>query len=419
MNKLPMVKSRKSLLSFIAIIFLAINTAPVSAWSTLGVYKSSANSNLTLNINDTITQQTSNITYVKPFSATASVVWEYHNIDNLKGLIYVGGQVFDGKYTSVVDTGKSVTYGGIKYYRYTGGPGTVDADMYVAVEQHIWDNGRDIDGTYFIPYKKDNNSGITVNYSNRVCSLNWKNSEDTYSCFRDNQGNMMLEITQSATVSGRSGKIYFYLRKMPTQEVVFNNVLIATTKVASAASDSSWETSTSAAYSSNGTPVFNFYLNGSLRFDNACKIEGPVAIEVPMGVLSSIAFTRKGAPPANFSPVGTTLTFSCKKSIPNSYGGMKWSIIPTAASDGSGSEGVLVARPAGANTISGLGVKITSDAAGNNAIPLRDLREAPISGTDNNVATATFYAYPTMLTDSKPSGGGDYNATATVNFDVP
>jgi hypothetical protein len=419
MNKLSRAKSRKSLFYLLAMIYFSINTAPAHAWSTLGEYKSSASKNLTLNINDTITQQSSNITYVKEFSATAAVVWEYHNIDNLEGLIYVGGQVFDGKYTSAVDTGKSITYGGIKYYRYAGDLNKLDSDMYVAVEQHIWDNGNDVDGKYFIPYKKDNNSGITVNYFKRTCSFNWKNSDDQYLCRNDNSGNMMLEITQAASVSGRSGKIYFYLPKMPTQEVTFNNVHIATTSIASAASDVSWEKSTEVASNSNGTPVFDFYLNGSLRFDNSCKIDGPVAIEVPMGALSSIAFTTKGAPPAGFTPKANTLKFVCAKSIPNSYGGMKWSITPTAASDGSGTEGVLLAKPVGANTIEGLGVKITSDAAGNKVIPLRGLQEAPISGSSKNVATATFYAYPTMLTDRKPSGGGDYSDTATVTFDVP
>lgn len=97
---------------------------------------------------------------------------------------------------------------------------------------------------------------------------------------------------------------------------------------------------------------------------------------------------------------------------------MKWSISPTSASSGSGLDGVLVAKPSNGNTIDGVGVKITSDSSGNTPVKLGgdNLQGAEVIG---NKAMATFYAYPTMTTDTKPSGGGDFNATATVTFEVP
>lgn len=371
--------------------------------------------NYTLAIQKAFTTNIGSLSHQIDYSSNSgSITWKapyFLKMDN-----YVGPQVYQGDFTSVVDTSSKITYGGRKYYKIRADVG-ISVPIYVSISQYIYKYGVNTGQYYDLPYAVDDNSGTTLrNSGGTSCSVIWSNTDGSADC-----GSVYAYYYQKSSVSGRSGKIYFYMPKIPTNDVSFTNLEVANTKIHTAVSSSNWNAA--AQYSRDhvageGTVGFRFLLSGSFTMDQSCKIDGGVALEIPLGSIGTPTFTIKGGKPSGYTPKGTTLTFSCKRDIGTTYGGMKWSISPTAASAGSGLDGVLVATPKGESKIDGVGVKITSDAAGNTPVPLGGdkLQSTKVSGSK---ATATFYAYPTMTTDTRPTGAGDYSATATVTFEVP
>jgi len=84
------------------------------------------------------------------------------------------------------------------------------------------------------------------------------------------------------------------------------------------------------------------------------------------------------------------------------------------------SNGLLAAVATGSNTINNLGIKVTRDESGANVVDTTGATSYDTTySSDDKQATATFYAYPTMINDTKPKGGGDFKATATLRFDIP
>ncbi|WP_369462365.1 fimbrial protein [Citrobacter braakii] len=374
------------------------------------------NISYTLQVGQSFSNTTGSLSNKLDFnSASGRIVWkneQFIGSDN-----YIGPQYFFSDFTPAIDYSNTTSFNGVKYYKIKADVGT-NVPLYVAIKQYVYDNGNDVGNYYYVPYTQHNNSGTTVRVKGKdACEFVWSNSGDEWSC---SNGNLFLE--QNGTISGRSGTIYFYMPKVPTNDVTFTNLEIANTKIHTTIATDSWEEANN--YSKNsvifyGTVYFRFYLSGTFKLDQSCKISGgPVVLEVPLGDIAIPAFTTKGGKPSGYTPKATNLTFTCKRDIGKTYGAMKWSISPTSASSGSGMDGVLIAKPNGGNSIDGVGVKITSDSAGNTPVKLGgdNLQSATVSG---NNATATFYAHPTMTKDTKPSGGGDFNATATVTFEVP
>lgn len=82
------------------------------------------------------------------------------------------------------------------------------------------------------------------------------------------------------------------------------------------------------------------------------------------------------------------------------------------------SKGILLAKGVG-TIINDLGVKITQDAAGQSLVKLDGV--SPLRATINNdMATVTFYSYPTPArTGVNPTGAGGYEASATMTFEMP
>lgn len=375
----------------------------------------------TLDVTSTFSKTTGVFEKNVSYSSFGSFLWEGNNALGSRKFFYVGPQAFRANFNnSIIDVNKKTSYAGRNYYQLKIDSGAVA--LYVSVKQNIYDNEADVMQSYDVPFTAHNYSRTDVQYVPvqqvaQRCFISSTNTNDSVTC-----NGTVVSLSQSSTVSGRSGVIYFYMPKLPTHTIELNNLLIATTDVSSAYSVDSWaaarDDALAAVNSGSGSRVFSFFITGTLRFDNTCKISGPVAIEIPLGSLSTGSFTTKGGKPTSYSPKRTDLTFTCTKDIPSSYGGMKWSITPTAESSGSSLPGVLVAKPTAGNTVNGVGVKVTSDVNGNTPITMgaSNLQTAAISGKN---ATATFYSYPTMTTDNKPTGTGDYTATATVMFEVP
>lgn len=335
---------------------------------------------------------------------------------------YLGAQAYAGKFDSTaIDSNSTVTYNGLTYHKIKSNRINSSVPLYVSVVQKVVNATGNSNPMYDfeIPYVTNNGFGQSLLGACAGLGIYNKTGRYGYLARCDNN---LIYVYAGKNISGRSGSISFYAPKIPTETIIFNNLHVATTKMTLAISDVSVTDADQRAVSTvtgdGGTPVFEFYLNGELRFDNSCQINGPVVIEIPLGSLTTSAFTTKGGKPSGYTPKETKLTFTCAKDIPSTYGGMAWPISPTAISTGSGLDGVLVAKPTGSNTITGIGVKVTSDPGGNTAIKLGgdNLQTAAISGKN---ATATFYSYPTMTTDQKPTGGGDFEATATVMFEVP
>lgn len=366
-------------------------------------------------INKTFTANTGSLSHQMDYSSPSGrFTWKgpyFFNYDS-----FIGPQLYRGDFTNAVDTSSKINYGGRTYYKIKADVG-INVPIYVSISQYIYKYVVNTGKYYDLPYTEDNNSGITLRKTgSTTCSTIFNNTDGTANC----DGTWVYYYQQSSDF-GRSGKIYFYMPKIPTNDVTFTNLEIANTKIHTSLSSDSWNAAYDYSFghvASEGTVGFRFFLSGSFAMDQSCKIDGGLALEIPLDSINSPAFTTKGGKPSGYTPKGTTLTFSCKRDIGTTYGGMKWSISPTAASAGSGLDGVLVATPKGESKIDGVGVKITSDAAGNTPVPLGGdkLQPTKVSGSK---ATATFYAYPTMTTNTKPTGAGDYSATATVTFEVP
>lgn len=378
-----------------------------------------ATTEYTLGFNDTMNSKSGAITHQKPYSGSGSAIWVAEDVKPESGNFYFGTQYFSGQFTSVVNRGKKTSYEGRTYYQINN---SENIDAYVAIEQEIYNNDTDRNGTYSLPYDAIENvsyTTMTYNCSRKGCTsycfISSSSTNDSVSCT-----NNSATLTQGSTVSGRSGTIYFYLPRIPTKQLVFNNVLIAYTKEASAISTvdlyAAKDMAEQEVKRGGGYTVFNFRLNATLTFNNTCSVGSAAVAEIPLDALSPDSFTTKEGKPAGYTPKRTDLVFSCEKSIADTFTGINWTMTPTADSDGSGLPGVLRAKAKGSNTVNGLGIKVTKDSGGSTAVNFGTANSATISG---NKATATFWAYPTMTSDTKPSGGGDFIATATVTFEVP
>lgn len=372
----------------------------------------------TLAFEDVMTAKGGEITHSETYGRRGGATWSTTNSAGFD-TYYFGSQFFKGEFTAAVNKGSFITRDNVKYYKINN---TENVEAYVAIKQQIYDNEAGGDAKdYYIPYKQDNNSYANMKYkcyaSMNYCDENScsaeSNAGDTTSCSGGN-----VKLIQASTISGRTGTIYFYLPRIPTKSLIFNNTLIAQTRVASGFSTVSRVDADNKAFVSvdSGKVAFEFILNATLTFNNTCSVGSAAVAEIPLDTLTPDSFTTKEGKPSGYTPKRTDLVFSCEKNIADTFTGMNWTITPTADSDGSGLPGVLRAKAKGSNTVNDLGIKVTKDPGGNTAVNFGTANSATIDG---NKATATFWAYPTMTSDTKPSGGGDFIATATVTFEVP
>jgi hypothetical protein len=316
-------------------------------------------------------------------------------------------------FPSNVNISNSISYNGMTYYKMLN---VADNDIYVAWKQIIYDYEGKSSRWYAAPFEvqdysqwmcKQNSDGLAVYRNGKIISDG--------ECRDD-----FLSIPVRPGEVAGTGTLYFYFPKKPTKTVVFNNYRLADMKVTN-----SMLPGYQSSYPGDGTmaPYIQIALTGSLTFNNACRVStnGGLAVEVPLGALSAGQFTSKGALPNGYTAKTTSIDFSCDNDIPGTYGSnsIKWSVnAATESTSAEASNGILKAVAAGSNTINNLGVQLKSPQNSNNAINATGAVNYPttISGKK---ATAQITAYPTMINGTKPSGSGDFKATATVTFNIP
>lgn len=320
---------------------------------------------------------------------------------------------------SNVNINNTISYNGMTYYKMLN---VADNDIYVAWKQVIYDYKRSSNTWYTAPF-------VAQDYSEWWCATNSYGEMNLVNNSRSVSGGSCGEDRESTSISipvrpgenPSNGTLYFYFPKKPTKTVVFNNYRLADMNITN-----SMLPGYQNSYPGDGTmtPYLQILLTGSLTFNNACRVStnGGMAVEVPLGALSAGQFTTKGALPNGYTAKTTTIDFSCDNDIPGTYGSdsIKWSInAATESTSSEASNGILKAVAAGSgNTINNLGVQLKSPQNSNNTINATGAVDYPttISGKK---ATAQITAYPTMINSTKPSGAGDFKATATVTFNIP
>ena len=378
----------------------------------------------------TLPAKVGNVTFVygitKDISNRSGQVDEEYNMDflPLESVFYsrflsgrgqyfsVGPQYYRGSYSDNVDTAKTVTYKGRTYSRVKN---ITDAEIYVSVIQPITNFATGTENYYTIPYTTHNGVNAAFNYINN-CKPVKNNSPMGINCTSSFDG-LELEADIDAR-AGREGDLYIYLPRIPTREVNLGTIPLSSTTISGTGiSTEGWEKARSLSERAPQTTLINTSLSGTLRFNNNCRLLNTTGgIAINFQDLAPGAFTGKGKKPNGVTPVKTDIVFNCDKDIGNTYEGMNWSVTATTNSISS-EPGILKAAGSEGNTINNLGVKLTKDVSGTLPINIHGQdNPAVISGAN---ATATFYAFPTMLTDNLPSGAGGYIATATVTFNVP
>jgi hypothetical protein len=300
----------------------------------------------------------------------------------------------------------TVTYNGRKYYKYNSS----EVDMYVSISQGVYDNTRGYYMYYNVPFTNVSNTGVakyyTAGQASGTCSYMRDDSTWGITGKCDNTG---ITLTQNDGPAARKATLYVYFPKKPTHPVTLN-VLVAKLFINTDLADSQ-------VYIGPNKAFREYNLRGTITFPNSCRTSAATQ-DVDLQSVNPSQFTTKGALPKNYNAKEVTLTFTCDQDIGSSYGSMNWHVSATGPSINNESVNGLLTATATSGTINNLGVGLSSNQTGTTKIDATGAKDyqATVSG---KVATAKFYAYPTMINGSKPSGAGDFKATATVMFDVP
>lgn len=357
-------------------------------------------------------------------------------------VIYFQGNYFNGRWTSSsplvegaydpanVNTGDTVTVGGKKYYRLKNIQRT-SIPMYIRVEQEIWLPSGSKYEYVEIPELYTRTTGSEGWYEFNV---NWVwNGATTVAQCNGMDGNynanvtcnQFLTFTLSKEYNNRNVKIFFYMPRTPSATIEIPRMKVGQSVIHNMCMDPGdgeydYRLAKSCTHKSPTTPLVEYYIQGLMTFTTSCNMSETTKT-VNFAPLSTTKLAGKGVGeiPDGFTPVQTTVTLTCKNDINSAFlNGVEWSITGAGSSLSSAAaqQGILLASGTG---VKDLGVKITRDLLGKNLVKVDGSQTVPaaISGTR---ATATFYSYPTVANASKaPSGAGDYQATATLTFDMP
>jgi len=322
------------------------------------------------------------------------------------GWFAYGPQYITAEFGPKILLNTTITYNKRKYYKYNGS----EVDMYVSISQGVYDNARGYYLYYNVPFTNASNNGVAKYYTagpkSGTCSYMQDDSTWGINGKCDTSG---ITLTQNDGPAAREARLYVYFPKKPTHPVTLN-VQLATLFINTDLADSQ-------VYIGPRKAFREYNLRGTITFPNSCRTSAATQ-DVNLQSVNPSQFTTKGALPKNYSAKEVTLTFTCDQDIGSSYGSMNWHVSATGPSINNESVNGLLTATATSGTINNLGVGLSSNQTGTTKIDATGAKDyqATVSG---KVATAKFYAYPTMINGSKPSGAGDFKATATVMFDVP
>ncbi|XZV68351.1 fimbrial protein [Enterobacter sp. SA24] len=258
------------------------------------------------------------------------------------------------------------------------------------------------------------------------CNNAQGNFSVTLICVRD------LYYELSSQFANRDVKMYFYMPKTPLYPINFDNIFVGSVSfsrvcmVATGGDESAaFIAANNCTMNSKKAVVSRFYLNGSLIFRNTCKVTETTKNVVLADITEAkLAGKAQGALPEGYAPKETKVSMKCSGNINNSFPDGAGIVQATMMGAGYSfdadlaSKGILLAKGVG-TIINDLGVKITQDAAGQSLVKLDGV--SPLRATINNdMATVTFYSYPTPArTGVNPTGAGGYEASATMTFEMP
>ena len=321
-----------------------------------------------------------------------------------------GPQFITAQLGSKILANTSIIYDNKRFYKYD----STEVDLYVAIEQGVYDNSAGGYVNHFIPFQDVSNNGEAWFASNgSSCSYTQDKSTWGIDGKCDHSG---ITITQHDGPAARKAKLYIYFPTKPTHPVTLNFV-VAKLLVNQQLVDVSPDTGAGKPYKDSRKAFRDYTLTGTITFPNSCRTSAATQ-DVNLQSVNPAQFTTKGKLPQNYTAKEATLTFTCDNDIGSSYGGMNWHLEATGPSVNNESVNGILMATATSGTVNNLGVGLSSNQAGTTKIDASGATDYPAT-VSGKVATAKFYAYPTMTSDAKPTGAGDYKATATVRFDIP
>lgn len=332
-----------------------------------------------------------------------------------------------------VDTNQTMTVDGKTYYKLR----MADSErfpVYVRLEQKVFlpirnaysyvdlkdveNQSRQHRGSFFF-------NTIFQNSYLTGCNNPQGNFSVTLTCVRD------VRYELSSQFANRDVKMYFYMPKTPLYPINFENIFVGSLSfsrvcmVATGGDESAaFAAANNCTMNSKKAVVSRFYLQGSLIFSNTCKVTETTKNVVLADITEAkLAGKAQGALPEGYAPKETKVSMKCSGNINNSFPDGAGIVQATMMGAGYSfdadlaSKGILLAKGVG-TTINNLGVKITQDAAGQSPVRLDGL--SPLRATINNdMATVTFYSYPTPArAGGNPTGVGGYEASATLTFEI-
>jgi hypothetical protein len=330
-----------------------------------------------------------------------------------------------------VDTTQTRTVDGKTYYKLKM-VGDDRFPVYVRFEQKLFLPGKN----YTYVDLKDIENQSRQNRGSSFFNITYSNDAPT-SC-SNIQGNIQVELSCIGALyyklpqfANRDVKVYFYMPKTPLYPINFNNVYLGSLSFSNVCisetggdETTAFQTANNCTLNSSRTVVSKFYLNGSLIFRNTCKVTETTKNIVLANITDAkLAGKAQGALPEGYTPKETKVSMKCSGNINNTFPNGAGIVQATMMGAGYSfdadlaSKGILLAKGVG-TTINNLGVKITQDAAGQSLVKLDGL--SPLRATINNdMATVTFYSYPTPARAGvNPTGAGGYEASATLTFEI-
>ncbi|MCS2149611.1 fimbrial protein [Scandinavium manionii] len=330
------------------------------------------------------------------------------------GVLAYGPQFVSASWDpSAIDTSDSKNIDGITYYRYKR---ELAANLYIAIQQGVYSNQTQHYIIHDVPFSGVSNYGVSR--TDRTAGVCEGTRNSTWAANITCDG-ASIKLVKDDGIAARVGTVLLYFAGTPSSPINFSGVTIARLSVGDKLMPGGNENDS---YNGSYTTYGTISLTGNITFVNSCNITESGTVQVPFGEIPPSIFTTKGSKPSNNYVKKTEIHYQCEFPIHNAQSsGVKWMLEATGASkNAEQSNGLLAAVATGSNTINNLGIKVTRDESGANVVDTTGATSYDTTySSDDKQATATFYAYPTMINDTKPKGGGDFKATATLRFDIP
>ncbi|MBV7406561.1 fimbrial protein [Enterobacter sp. ENT03] len=233
-------------------------------------------------------------------------------------------------------------------------------------------------------------------------------------------GNFIFSLSNE--YNNRDVNVSFFMPKTPSSPIIIPRIMIGRSEVRNLCispgdGPDAYAAANECTKNANPTDLIDYYLQVTLTPTTTCKA-GETTKTIDLGSLSvtKLAGKGQGGKPDGYTPVETKIEFKCTGDMDSTFAnGVLWSMtgVGNSLSPSAASNGILLVQGTG---ISSLGVKITD--VNGNLIKVDGSQHVKPS-VDNNIATAVFYAYPTPATSTNPTGAGDYQASATLMFEIP